>query len=802
MLLIGALFALHIQVQVRPNRERRTVVRDSIVDTATTAAGRRRLVGHRLPVTAEVLATAFKDPAARPLLLRARAARLAQDSALTSYDATAYQRLSVFMSFTEAGRKRPMFINESAIRVQWKRDVGAWVDMRGARSAIPLAPPEEADDELRGDLGSDMMSPIPYFPGYESLWIGGTTARAQVDDGDIVHPLAEGAEAYYRYETGDSLSFTLPDGKTTRLRALLIRPRSPKWNLAVGTLWFDVATGQLVRAAYRLSVPIDVMLAARENDSTAMKDVPVVVKALITPLVGQVSAVAVEYGLYEGHFWLPRIRALEGSAQVSFIHVPFTMQHTFRYTSVNATKYLPPIPINEPERRRVRLDTMTAEERTRWRDSVRAAAAASRDSIRRGLKDRARRFAACDTADYRVSARYRYGDAHLPVAVKIPCDLNVLKNSPELPPSIYDPDDERFGATARDALISEALKLGAQPPLALGRLFRPTVSYGAQLTRYNRVEGFSSGIRLYQEIGGGYSAALLGRLGLADREPNAELTVTRTNLSKSIHVSGYNRLVSASDWGHPFTFGSSLSALLFGRDEGFYYRASGAELGGTREALFGRGAHVDWRVFVENERTAQQSTAYSVFGGAHTTSLPANVLAANGAYAGAAVHLSHARGLDPRGFRLLTDVRLETAVSDSAYARGALELTASRGLGRLAGALTVSGGSSLGALPLQRRWFLGGSQTIRGQSPDTAQSGNAYWLARAELGENDASVRPVIFADLGWSGDRSKLSDIGRPLSGVGSGMSFFDGLLRFDVARGLHPRKQWRADFYLEARF
>ena len=209
MLLIGALFALHIQVQVRPNRERRTVVRDSIVDTATTAAGRRRLVGHRLPVTAEVLATAFKDPAARPLLLRARAARLAQDSALTSYDATAYQRLSVFMSFTEAGRKRPMFINESAIRVQWKRDVGAWVDMRGARSAIPLAPPEEADDELRGDLGSDMMSPIPYFPGYEPLWIGGTTARAQVDDGDIVHPLAEGAEAYYRYETGDSLSFTL-----------------------------------------------------------------------------------------------------------------------------------------------------------------------------------------------------------------------------------------------------------------------------------------------------------------------------------------------------------------------------------------------------------------------------------------------------------------------------------------------------------------------------------------------------------------------------------------------------------------
>jgi hypothetical protein len=28
---------------------------------------------------------------------------------------------------------------------------------------------------------------------------------------------------------------------------------------------------------------------------------------------------------------------------------------------------------------------------------------------------------------------------------------------------------------------------------------------------------------------------------------------------------------------------------------------------------------------------------------------------------------------------------------------------------------------------------LGGTQTIRGQSADTAQSGNAFWMTRAEL---------------------------------------------------------------------
>ena len=42
----------------------------------------------------------------------------------------------------------------------------------------------------------------------------------------------------------------------------------------------------------------------------------------------------------------------------------------------------------------------------------------------------------------------------MPVAIKIPCDLKELEHSPELPPSIYDPGDELFGAKERDALIA------------------------------------------------------------------------------------------------------------------------------------------------------------------------------------------------------------------------------------------------------------------------------------------------------------------------------------------------------------
>ena len=52
------------------------------------------------------------------------------------------------------------------------------------------------------------------------------------------------------------------------------------------------------------------------------------------------------------------------------------------------------------------------------------------------------------------------------------------------------------------------------------------------------------------------------------------------------------------------------------------------------------------------------------------------------------------------------------------------------------------------------------------------------------------------------AGDRTKLRDVGRPMSGVGAGVSFLDGLFRFDVARGLYPRKQFRVDLYLESKF
>jgi hypothetical protein len=314
------------------------------------------------------------------------------------------------------------------------------------------------------------------------------------------------------------------------------------------------------------------------------------------------------------------------------------------------------------------------------------------------------------------------------------------------------------------------------------------------MMRYNRIEGFSTGLLLEQQIGAGYTAAAVGRFGFADRIPNVELSLSRSNGSQTIRLGGYRRLMSANDWGNPLSFGSSVSALLFGRDDGFYYRATGAELMWSSE----RGLRLDWRAFTERDETAVQKTRASLSG-----DFVPNIVADRGTFSGLGVRFAQTYGLDPRGFRLFADLRAEGAHSDSSYGRGALDLTLSRDLfGRFTAAITAAGGSSVGALPSQRRWFLGGTQTVRGQRPDTAQSGNAFWLARAELATPMPIVRASLFGDIGWAGNRERLGEIGRPLSGVGIGLSGFDGLIRLDVARGIYPRKNVQLSLYLNARF
>ncbi|PYO80391.1 MAG: hypothetical protein DMD63_01205 [Gemmatimonadetes bacterium] len=743
--------------QRRDSLRARAQARDSV---------RQRIrIARQLPITPAVLAGAFKDAPARDLLLRARAARLTQDSTLTGYEANGYERLSVGMGFKKIGRDRLLLRGERASHVMWQRGKGAIVDVTGERSVFPML-----DGVGKGDMNiADEFGDIPYAPGRETLWIGSGLAKARVNESDMIHPLAEGAEAYYTYESGDSVSFQLPGGQRVQLRELKIRPRQPKWNVGVGSLWFDVSTAHLVRAVYRMAQEMDIMAVAKQESRDTHDpedDIPTWLKPMITPMKANVSAVTVDYGLHEGRFWLPRAQTIEGEAQVSFMHIPFKVEQRYTYSSVNGDEPMPAVTI--------------------------AVADTASDSVSRAAR-RERRHGECQQGTERVRVRDR-SDEDLRIMVRTPCDTIALAHSADLPKSIYDEGETVFGSAERDALVAEALTLGAQPG------FSPqgaTIAYGLPYTRFNRIEGLSSAVAVDKVLGEGYSTHALFRIGVADWSPNGELSIDRTDGRHKIGVGAYRRLVASNDWGDPLGFSSSVSALFFGRDEGFYYRTWGAEVTGEQDY----GIITSWRLFAEQHFDATVHTEFAIAHPGGVKGELTNINAVNGKIVGLALTHHSSYGLDPHGFRALTDLKLEGATGTFDYSRGSLQTTLSHGIGPLDWALTLGGGTSGGQLPIQKQFFVGGVQTVRGQKAGAA-IGDSFWMTSAEIGSRSTGFRKIMFADLGWAGSRSDFSHPGRPLSGAGVGASFMDGLVRVDLAKGIYPEKAVRANLYVEARF
>jgi hypothetical protein len=741
-------------------------VRMDSIRTARDSFRLKRREARHIPLTPELLASAFKDPGARVLLDRARAARLTQDSALQAYDATAYERLSVNMKITSLGRNRLLFRTERATRVKWERGNGAVVDVTGERSALPMLSGADVTDV---DRGGDGGIPLPYYPGRETLWIGSQLAKADADASEMIHPLGNGAEAYYTYATGDSVSFHLPGGKVILVRELRVQPRKSAWNLVVGSLWFDVATGQLVRGVFRMAEPMNVMSVAKQEDGEdPRKDIPAWIKPMILPMTGGIDVMTVDYGLYEGRFWLPRMQTAEGKARAGVMRFPFELRQVFDYESVNATLKLPQIQLSV-------IDTASGIAARRERRI-------SRDS------------ACANGAQFRETTRLR-DENQVPMIVRIPCDTAALARSPTLPKSIYDSPDSLFGDKDIDALTASALSLQRQAGAGFSP---PVVQSGLAMTRYNRVEGISSGIRVDDEMGSGYSSHALARLGL-DLSPDAELGVSRTNGRETYGVNVYRRLNSANDLGRdPFSLSSSLSAFLFGRDDGVYYRSWGAELVHDEQS----GLLSSWRLFGEQEFGASATTHFSLGGKLGGGYFPDNIAVSKGSVVGISLIKTGSMGEDPAGLRILSDVRVDGAAGTFDYTRAMADVTVMHPLGaNLDASLTLSGGTSGGTVPAQRLWYLGGTSTVRGQDVGV-QVGDAYWLSRLELGLGKVFARPVIFGDLGWAGDRHDWNQAVVPVSGAGIGGSFMDGLIRLDLARGIRPSGGVQASLYLDARF
>ena len=794
--------------------------------------------------------SAFGSPEARAILQRAREARERQDSALKSYRATTTQRISVNMGVRRVGLEKLLFRGDNVSQISWKRGVGVWVTPIGSRMTVPMA------SKVDGDMVSAVS--IPYFPGRESLWFPSSNfgvVKSDVDERDMIHPLARGAEYYYRYETGDSVDIKIEGGRVIHIRELRITARRPDWKLFVGSFWFDRDGGQLVRAAYRMAVDLEIWDVAKQEgkndvvesreaaivrdsiarerlpralyvkDSTTRAkaaeararngnsedDVPAWVSATFRPAKAKLDGITVEYGLYQGKFWLPRMNSATASAQFGFMRAPLRIDEKFTYEDVDGDFTLPALPAARTRVADSALrDSLIAEERGSHvqvsvsvgsgpRSAAKDSARVKRDSVltladslrtRRISVSRARQCKT-DSVYTRVETRY---EGALRVAYSMPCDETKLSNSKALPPA-YAADEELFDTKGRDELLA-SLDMSLQPAFAPQM---PKIRTGSDLFRYNRVEGLSVGVLATQTLGAGYTLSALGRIGHADLHANGELSLERTNGVRTVTGTVYHRLAAANpEWGGALTLGPSLPAFLYGRDEGFYYRAFGAELGEKREQRHGS---IEYKLFIEHEWTAGDSNVVNTFslGKAFANyRFRPNIVAEPLSITGVSGAWLQAFGSDPKGFRLTTTARAEAGTGTFEYARGSMEGTVTRPVGRLAAAVTGAVGSSLGNVPVQRLWYTGGLRTIRGQIAGT-QAGDAFWIGRVEVGMRNGVVRPVAFYDVGWAGSRGKIGRI-QPQRGVGVGMGFLDGLFRIDLSRGLYPTKRWRTDIYLEA--
>src|SRR5215211_4660278 len=184
------------------------------------------------------------------------------------------------------------------------------------------------------------------------------------------------------------------------------------------------------------------------------------------------------------------------------------------------------------------------------------------------------------------------------VRVLLPCDRDELVTSPELPASIYGSDEELFPNTDFRALRREVEGSLGMSDQAEWNPQAPKLFYGIdrKMLRYNRIEGLSAGIMGERTLGKGYTGGALARIGVADREPLGEVFMGRGNVATEVQASAYRRLAAVNDWGDPLGVGASIAAVVFGRDDGFYFRTVGAEVTGTQRSASDR-LLLSWRLF-------------------------------------------------------------------------------------------------------------------------------------------------------------------------------------------------------------
>lgn len=731
----------------------------------------------------------FLDASSRSLVEGAMLRRKTVDRSIEDYRALSTERMSI--GYRVVGRDRLLWRRETASKIHWSRTGPIEIEVVGAREIVPVAVPKA---QVPPDL-SEFMPHIAFDPMDAELLI-------RFDTTAIIHPFSEPGQREYQFRTGDSTSITIPGMRKVRLIEVEFIPRRVDPHLIAGSFWLDRDSHAVVQAVFRLARQYEFNRDGDKEDRP-----PGWVPAMSIDL----TYLAVDYGLYDLHWWMPRYVVAEGVAKLGpFGTVPQKYERTYSDYEIKgdtlATRTTrdttslpschPPVVINISVRAGYGDDD----------DSVPQDSVKQRNAREREANRRAARSAKADSAKAkRDTARAKPDSANAkpdsakaaPRCVKREYRVtqapdSVLLQNEYLPGSIYKGET----LLSQGELDNMAAAIGdlpnvpwvfARPRLAIG-------AGGPGLLRYNRVEGLSVGARGQIDLG---RASAIGEMhyGIADEQLSAELALQRNATARSYHLGGYRRLVPTDPSMHPFSLMSSLSSLLFGVDDTQFFRATGAEL--IVSPATARSQWYNLRVYHEKQADVDKNTDISV---RHAINkdyrFNPNIQAQAATQSGASLLLRHDFGLNPGGFRAGIDVGATGEAGTFDFVKPTATIRFSAPILRFAAAVEGAAGTSTGSVPTQSLWYLGGVTSLRGYQVGVL-SGDSYWRARGEIGTKLPIARLTVFSDLGWAGARDDFAK-SKPLTSVGAGFSFMDGIVRFDVAHALRGSKDWRVYFYM----
>jgi len=711
----------------------------------------------------------FSDATTAELYARARVRHIRQDSLVRDYSAIVETRVDATAGRSRFSRLTTLMVRETVARVTWQAPNDLKVQALGARAAAPIfrivagmgddvaAEMEEGEREFAQDAWFDRPWFIPRA-------FGDQISLIDLPDTPALHPLATGATEHYRFAITDSVRINVP-GRNVRAVKMRVEPKRLGASLVAGDMWIDQDTGDVVRLMIVFvgeylwdepdgSTPEDSSRAREENQ-----------------MANRVLSVQadIEYALIENRYWLPHRQLLSLTVEIPwFINatIPIRFISDFRDYRVNTSpEALFVVP----------LDSLIEEgegETTHTRLRV------SDDQSGAEPENSAERY----RSGYFKTGTWTDGRWEM----EVPPTDTLLSHEwdTDFKISLEREQEQHF----RESLVALAKLSEELPAEWVGR-----TQYGlawerfSDVARFNRVQGASFGLGYQLRPGPAFTTVhATARIGIGDWRPTGSLTWLRDGPGGRFEVTAYRTVQEFEPWTAGQGIGNSMNAFFAGHDDADYFLS----LGGGITYQWNVGLLRDFTFDARIERhTSMRTEVGAPFPGIWGEGdFRANPPVAEDTYYRAGI--TRPVTIGPASAVLGGDLLgTDSLLSARYWGTTAIPFRVLR----RTGTVTLRAGVGQGdALP-QHTFRLGGPHTVRGYEYGV-RSGREFWSAQLDFAVARSNFwAPVVFIDAG----DTFTSD---PLVGGGVGLSLINGMIRFNLAKGLRPTNGVRFDLAFSA--